>query len=175
MAPDPETLLIERAVPADAAGIVRVHHAAVHGTAAAFYPAEVLASWASLVTLERVEELRDRIEAGEELYLVVRCRETIVGFGAIEPGTAHLQALYVDPACGRRGIGGRLLLALEDLARSLGLDHLRLAASLNAEAFYARHGYEVVRRGTHRLPSGQEMACGFMRKTLHRSPSVASA
>jgi putative acetyltransferase len=164
--PSPESIRIERAVPADAAEIVRVHRAAVHGTAAASYPDAILASWSPPVSAARIESTRGDIEAGDELFFVARHSETIAGFGAIEPKSQQLQALYVDPAFGRRGIGGRLIAALEETARSLGLPLLQMAASVNAEAFYARHGYEVVQRGTHRLSSGQEMACLFMRKTL---------
>jgi hypothetical protein len=47
-----------------------------------------------------------------------------------------------------------------------------MAASINAEAFYARHGFAVVERGTHRLHSGVEMACVRMRKALAGAPGT---
>jgi ribosomal protein S18 acetylase RimI-like enzyme len=52
-------------------------------------------------------------------------------------------------------------------------------ASINAEAFYRRAGYEILERGVHRLRSGREMACLKMKKTLtqemthpHSRPAV---
>ena len=48
---------------------------------------------------------------------------------------------------------------MERLARAEGLTRLDLAASLNAEPFYAAHGYtvtgrrEVVLRNGHRMPA----------------------
>jgi putative acetyltransferase len=41
-----------------------------------------------------------------------------------------------------------------------------MAASINAEAFYRRAGYEFVERGVHRLGGGVEMACVRMKKHL---------
>jgi len=43
---------------------------------------------------------------------------------------------------------------------------LTLHTSINAEAFYSKQGFEVIEYGTHRLASGQEMACVKMQKTL---------
>ena len=55
---------------------------------------------------------------------------------------------------------------LEQAAVDLSLPQLELEASLNAEAFYRRHGYEVVERALHRLASGHDMASVKMRKSL---------
>jgi hypothetical protein len=41
-------------------------------------------------------------------------------------------------------------------------------ASINAEAFDRRAGYEIVERGVHRLRSGHEMACLKMKKSRTR-------
>jgi hypothetical protein len=48
-----------------------------------------------------------------------------------------------------------------------GVLRLDLAASLNSEAFYARHGYTAVERTVHHLGSGHKMACVKMRKVLY--------
>jgi putative acetyltransferase len=50
-----------------------------------------------------------------------------------------------------------------------GVLRLDLDASINFEAFYARHGYAVVERTVHRFQSGHEMACVKMRKVLRPS------
>jgi putative acetyltransferase len=66
----------------------------------------------------------------------------------------------------RRGVGSGILVRLEQLALGHGVEELRLDSSLNAEAFYQRHGYEVVERGVHRLGTGREMAAIKMKKRL---------
>ena len=50
-----------------------------------------------------------------------------------------------------------------------GLLQLHMNASLNAEAFYRRAGYEVLEYGIHRLDTGLEMACVKMKKVLETS------
>ncbi len=45
-------------------------------------------------------------------------------------------------------------------------------ASLNAEAFYRRHGYETLGPAEHVLDSGVRMACIRMCKALHSSMEV---
>ena len=77
-----------------------------------------------------------------------------------------LRAVYVHPRVGRRGVGAKILEQLEQAAVDLRLPELELEASLNAEAFYRRHGYEVLKRAIHRLASGHGMACVKMRKLL---------
>ena len=39
-------------------------------------------------------------------------------------------------------------------------------ASLNAEAFYLRHGFAVVERGEHTLTTGARMRCVKMQKAV---------
>ena len=77
-----------------------------------------------------------------------------------------LQGLYVHPGFGRCGIGSKILAALEQEAALLGLSYLKADASINAEAFYRKQGFEVIEYGTHQLASGQKMTCVKMRKTL---------
>jgi hypothetical protein len=65
-----------------------------------------------------------------------------------------------------RNLSGAILGELELRARGHGLAALRTDASLNAEAFGRRHGFEVECRGGHRLQGGRQRACVHMRKRL---------
>jgi putative acetyltransferase len=163
-----ETLTVEirPATAADAEAIIDLHFAAVHQTAATFYPPEVLDRWSGLPNEARYQQLRDADAHGEELFLVAEDASGVVGFGSILPSVQELHAVYVHPRAGRHGIGSRLLRQLERLARDRGVRQLHLDASVNAEAFYRRAGYEVVERGTLRLGGGIEMASVKMKKEL---------
>jgi putative acetyltransferase len=55
---------------------------------------------------------------------------------------------------------------LEARAKGRGLGDLRVDSSLNAEAFYRRHGVRAEGRGHHALPSGRLIDCVRMRKRL---------
>ncbi len=72
--------------------------------------------------------------------------DTLVGFYAAtrHPDHLHLDHLYVNPAAQSRGIGGRALQRVIDVAESLGLP-IRLGAlrASRSNPFYRRHGFEV--------------------------------
>jgi putative acetyltransferase len=166
--PMDDQVKIEPGQPEDAAAILEIHAAAVHQTAAPYYPEEVINSWSRPITSERIERVKQRwIENPDHRIVVAKQNNQTVGFGFIDKNN-ELQGLYVHPNFSRCGIGARIFAILEQEAILLGLSYLKLDASINAEAFYSKQGFKVIEYGIHRLASGQEMACVKMRKTLHR-------
>ncbi len=159
-------LVIADAEPEDAEAIVQAHFAAVHETASAAYPEEVLNDWSPAVFGERVERMRRAITERQELCLIARWNGETVGFGSVVPEQNELRSLYVLPKVGRLGIGSKLLYALEALALAEGAAFLEMDASLNAMPFYVSHGYQAISQGFHKLRSGREMACVRMKKSL---------
>lgn len=160
---------IELAQTQDAATIIEIHYAAVHQTARSFYPQEVVNSWSRPIDNNRLKYMKRSIDNPDEWLIVAKHNNAIVGFGSIVPKNNQLGRLYVHPSFGRLGIGARILTTLENEARSLGLTYLQMAASINAEAFYRKHEFEITEYATHQLASGQKMACVKMRKTLNGS------
>ncbi|MFD9358011.1 GNAT family N-acetyltransferase [Streptomyces sp. NPDC060031] len=66
------------------------------------------------------------------------------GMRLLDPVTAELTKVYVDPRARGTGGGAVLLEALEEAARSLGAERVRLDTRsdlVEARALYARHGY----------------------------------
>ena len=167
MSTDPD-IDIAPADAADAATLLAIQRSAVRWTAAAAYAPEVIADWAPLpVTAKEAARWAERIASGEELTLIARTTDGhIVGFGALAPAIREVAALHVLPGCGRRGIGGRILAALLDLAERQGFDAVETNASLNAEPFYAAHGFTALARAEHPLRSGRKMPCVRMRRLL---------
>lgn len=165
---DRPALKFRHATIDDAEAILRVHYAAVHETAVQSYPPQVLDQWSSQVNEERIAKFRQGfIDNPEgEMMIVAEQEGVIIGFGAIIPANNELRAVYVSPGCGRNGVGKAILQQLEDLASTVNVTELNLDASLNAEQFYLNNGYTVKSRGSHKLTSGHEMPCVFMRKFL---------
>ena len=157
---------IRPAIVADAIAIIDLHFAAVHQSTGSFYSSEVLNSWSTKPDETRYDQIRRAVEKGEELFVVAEDASGVVGFGSIVPTLQELRAVYVHPRAGRRGVGLAILNCLEQLALDRGVLQLQLDASINAEAFYRRAGYEILERGVHRLRSGREMACVKMKKSL---------
>ncbi len=83
------------------------------------------------------------------VFLVARAAEP-VGCGALKvsaPGIGEIKRLWVADAARGLGIGQRILTALEDHARALGLERLRLDTNRSlteAQALYAGNGYVEV-------------------------------
>lgn len=66
-----------------------------------------------------------------------------------EPGSGEVKRLWVAPAARGQGLARRLMAALEDHARAMGLARLRLdtnATLTEAVAFYTRAGWTPVPR-----------------------------
>jgi len=138
-----------------------VHSAAVAGICTDLYtPAEIQA-WA---VPKKPESYEESIRSKE--FFVAEEHGTILGFGVLNQQTAEVEAVYVSPQAGRRGIGLELLRKLEERGGALGLGVLRLNASLNAVPFYKRAGYVAQQQSKYRLSTGVEIACVPMVKLI---------
>lgn len=150
----------------DAESIVRAHYSAVHKTAARDYPQDILDEWSPAVTAERIGKfeslVRDNPE--NEVIVVAEIDGKVIGFGSIVPAKNELRAVYVSGDAGSSGAGRAIVEYLELQARKLNVTELNLDSSINAEAFYAKLGYEAIGKGKHPMRSGRLMDCVRMRK-----------
>jgi GNAT superfamily N-acetyltransferase len=143
---------------------LEIHGRAIRGLAAGHYPPEVLDRWIVPINDETLQELgRNR---DNEVRLIAELDGKPVGIGALVVEQSELRACYVSPEGARRGCGSTLVGEIERLARDHGLTHLELASSLNAERFYAAHGYTVRERSDVVLGNGHRMAAVWMTKAL---------
>jgi 8-oxo-dGTP diphosphatase len=82
----------------------------------------------------------------ESLHLVARQGAAVVGCVLFHPEDAHGGRLFqmaVTPPLQGRGVGARLVLALEEELRHRGFTHVHLHARAAVVPFYERLGYEV--------------------------------
>ncbi len=111
----------------------QVHTQAIRVSAACHYDAAQIEAWAGRLTPEGYRSDPD--------VLVAEAEGSVVGFGKLDGQAGEIEALFVDPKFGRRGIGSQILQVLENMAKRQGLTALTLDASLNAVKFYERAGY----------------------------------
>ncbi|AUX21919.1 hypothetical protein SOCEGT47_024160 [Sorangium cellulosum] len=154
-------VILRSAESTDAASTWSVRAAAIRELCESDYGAAELAAWASTPMPDRHAAATSR-----ESFLVAEQDGAVVGFGLLDTETSEVEAVFVHPGAARRGIGRQLLAGLEDIARRAGLTSLRLSSSLNAVRFYEGAGYQRVERTVYRHPSGLELACVAMRKSL---------
>ena len=92
-------------------------------------------AWAAKLTVDGMKQKIRQLE-----LWVAEASGSVLGWGAI--GGDKLEGLYTDPSFAGRGIGTELLGLLEALMKRRGIAIMRAEASLNAEEFYLRRGYE---------------------------------
>jgi putative acetyltransferase len=149
----------------DARAFLDVHHAAVRGLAAKDYPLDVVEDWAPLPISDHAVE-KVRATHTQEIRFIAEIDDRVVGIGALVPARNELRACYVAPMAARKGVGRKLVCAIEVAARGRGLANLELESSISAEPFYVALGYSVLERTEHVLATGRRMACVRMRKSL---------
>ena len=103
-------------------------------------------------------EIIERLEASfspSALLNLFMQREVFVAIydqriaGTVSLDGRAVRTMFVTPDVQRRGIGRRLMEAVEDAARKAGIDVLAVPASVTAEQFYANLGYKAVRGSFH--------------------------
>lgn len=109
-----------------------------------------------------------------EVILVAVLDDHLVGFVALmqSPRAGLISGLYVHPDWARRGIGRRLVEAIEQTAIAAGAQWLTVTASLTAVEFYRRQGY-TLRQRTGFWSGGQVwIPCRCLRKRLGSKPTT---
>jgi putative acetyltransferase len=155
-----DTTHIRPAVASDASGICRVHQRAVRVLCRADYTPAQIEAW---IGPRRAEDYIAAMNSGENLW-VAEISGAVVGFAGLKDD--EVTAVYVDPVHARHGLGQALLEAVEQSARTHGVQGLVVEASLNAVPFYRRAGYGAEEPRTHRLRSGIAIPCVRMTKRL---------
>jgi putative acetyltransferase len=152
---------IRLANPRDAEAIYNVHRRSVSALCGTAYSESQLAVWSELRTA------RDYGRSIEKAHvLVAESPWEVIGFAVLGCKSGELHALYVHPEWTGRGVGGRLLTAVEARALELGHSVVTLNATLNAVTFYEAQGYTALGPGSYSLPEGLELRCERMQKPL---------
>ena len=170
--------MIRLATRGDLAEIERVMKASIAALSRGFYEEHQIASAVRYIGVPDSQLIDDGTYfVLEEEGRVVACggwsaraklftgttdQERADGFADV----ARIRAMFVDPACARRGLGRRILEASEDAARAAGFTTFELMATLPGVPLYEVCGYTVVERTTIELPDGVRLGTVIMRKSL---------
>jgi GNAT superfamily N-acetyltransferase len=86
----------------------------------------------------------------------------------LDPATepARIRAMFVQPACARRGIGRSILGRSEERAAAEGLRRFQLVALRSAGGIYEASGYRSVAEAPVTLEDGVVLECMLMEKSL---------
>jgi len=125
---------------ADTDAVVAVYRDAVRTLGPQAYAPREVAVWAC--------HPEDPVAFGQQLMtgvtLLAELDGAVAAFAQLQPAD-HVHYLYCRGDVARRGLGSRLLLALEQRAREAGTLRLTTDASRLGRPFFARHGFAVER------------------------------
>ena len=93
---------------------------------------------------------KDELE-NDSIHLMVSDNDNrVIGVGRLHlnsPKQAQIRFMAVETEYQREGIGSKLLLALEEKAKSLGAEEIIFEARANIAGFYKRFGYKTIAPG----------------------------
>ncbi|SAL70612.1 acetyltransferase [Caballeronia udeis] len=130
--------VIRRYEAADLDAVMSVFLRSVRDVASRDYDAGQIASWAQA---DRDVWARRRLDRPTWVALI---DDVIAGFTDLE-SNGHIDMLFVDPACLRRGVASALLDTVENAARAQRLAILHTDASITARPFFETRGFQVIR------------------------------
>jgi len=150
--------VIRRYEAADLDAVIGVFLRSVREVASRDYDAGQIAAWAQA---DRDAWSRRRLDRPTWVALI---HDVIAGFTDLQ-SDGHIDMLFVDPACQRRGVASALLDTVECAARVQRLAALDTDASITARPFFEAHGFQVVRSQVVEL-RGQRLTNFRMEKRL---------
>ena len=131
----------------DGEALFQITHRSISALGASHYPPEVLKGWMG----QRSPAYYENEVLSGTITVAVRNDEA-VGFVDAVPG--EIVRLFLLPDCAGIGLGKALLTIGLQRSRQDSGDPVRVEATLNAESFYARHGFRRVGLGKFALQLG---------------------
>src|SRR5215467_948543 len=131
--------MIRPATPEDALAIATVYHDSIREINSRDYAAAQIDAWAGTEPDEEkwLQRQDSRLTFVDEQNGVIR------GFAELE-NEGHIGAIYVHPGYQRKGVASRLLDQLEKEALVRGATCLSTEASITAQRFFVRRGFETI-------------------------------
>lgn len=153
---------IRRAIETDLPAIRETHLASIRGLCAGTYSPKQIEKWTSNRELDRYAPL-----VTPRFHCLVAVDDTALGgFGTLDLEKSEISSLFVRPDYAGAGLAGSLMRQLESAAREHGLQALSLESTVNARAFYLKHGFQVLAPVVKRFSNGLEIDCFQMQKQL---------
>lgn len=146
----------------DTHSIVRLFHDTVHKVNIRDYSSEQVCAWAPEEA--DLEQWLERLRGG--ITFVVEENQAIVGFAQLEPN-GHIDSFYTHSEFQNNGYGSKLLFAIEQRARALGLKKVFTESSITAKPFFLKKGFTLLKQQTV-VVRGVKMVNFIMEKEIEK-------
>ncbi|QLE54346.1 GNAT family N-acetyltransferase [Nostoc sp. TCL26-01] len=160
-----EEIFLRRAEETDAWVMSAIHIAAIKALPTTFYNHQELLAWRNYREKPDGSNIVKRMKS-ETFWVAIEC-DRVVGFASYI--IDELITLYVHPHYQNRGIGRALVERFCQEASQQGIDQVITTASLYAEGFYLRLGFNLIKKEAHQLRTGVIVPVSKMSKKLEKS------
>jgi putative acetyltransferase len=148
-------ITLSPASAADIAALWSLRTRAVRSQCAGHYRPEILATWAAAAAPASYPAL---LAQGGGIQASINGE--LAGYAILDRASGEVDAVFVDPQHGGKGVGKALLRALEQLATEPAA--MYLYASLNAVPFYEAAGFIAKENTQYQHPAGILLDCVLM-------------
>lgn len=147
---------IRLAVPVEAEECWNIRNQAIRYGCKNSYDDAVIAAW----TPENMPESYRSVIVANPFFVVDGPDNRPVATGFLDLSSGRVEALFTLPQYTGKGLGGQIIEAIKNEARERGYEQLSLSSTPNAQPFYEKHGFTLVRESMYSSALAQaELRC----------------
>lgn len=154
---------IRLAMPVEAEECWDIRNQAIRDGCKNSYDDAVIAAW----TPESMPESYRDVIVANPFFVVDGPDNRPVATGFLDLSSGSIEAIFTLPQYTGKGLGGQIIEAIKSEARERGFEQLTLSSTPNAQSFYEKHGFILVRESMYPSSLAQtELRCMEMSITL---------
>lgn len=147
---------IRLASPVEAEECWNVRNQAIRHGCKNSYDAIVIAAW----TPETMPVSYRDVIASNPFFVVDGPDSRPVATGFLDLSSRSVEAVFTLPQYAGMGLGGQIIDAIKNEARKRGYEQLTLSSTPNAQSFYEKHGFKLIRESLYPSALAQaELRC----------------
>ncbi|HBR2037323.1 TPA: GNAT family N-acetyltransferase [Klebsiella quasipneumoniae subsp. quasipneumoniae] len=132
---------IRLAMPVDAEECWNIRNQAIRYGCKNSYDDAVIAAW----TPEKMPESYRNVIVANPFFVVDAPDGRLVATGFLDLSSGSVEAVFTIPQYTGKGLGSQIIEAIKSEARERGFKQLTLSSTPNAQPFYEKHGFKLLR------------------------------
>ena len=156
---------IRLAVPVDAEECWNIRNQAIRYGCKNSYDDAVIVAW----TPEKMPESYKNVIVANPFFVVDVTDGRLGATGFLDLSSGSVEAVFTLPQYTGKGLGSQIIEAIKSEARERGFEQLTLSSTPNAQPFYEKHGFKLLRESIYSSALAQaELRCMEMSIKLQR-------
>ena len=147
---------VRLATPVEAEECWNIRNQAIRHGCKVSYDAAVIEAWTPQVMPEGYR----RVIASNPFFVVDAPDDRLVATGFLDLSSGSVEAVFTLPQYTGKGLGSQIIEAIKSEARERGFEQLTLSSTPNAQPFYEKHGFKLLRESMYPSALAQaELRC----------------